>query len=277
MAQVAEAAADADLKFKEFTGTIEGIADNSEEMEKLAEAVEKLDLRDLLDTAGLTSDEFTRMALAMGGADEALQHIKDNIDTFEAARQLDDILEDLDETIAERLGERVDLFVDFQDTLTQINFREAERRSDVEASSEERRTEIVERHGERRARDEEDWARSRLRQQQRLQRDIDGVNEDAAKRAVELRADTDRDLQELERDHLGRIADIIGDADLALEDAAGRLDAAAVVAITRQREKALKDERDDFAEQREEIGRELQQRLEEERAAAAERIAEMQA
>ena len=217
------------------------------------------------------------MSLAMGGADEALQHIKDNIDTFEAAAQLDKVLEGLDERIAERLQDRADLFVDFQDELTQISFTEAERRSDIEASSEERRTEIVERHGERRARDEEDWARSRLRQQQRLQRDIDGVNEDTADRAIELREDTDQRLEELERDHLGRIADIISNADLALEDAAARLDAAAIVSIQRQRKAALQDERDEYADQRDEIGRELQQRLEEERDAAAERIAEMQA
>jgi hypothetical protein len=163
LAQIAADAADADLKFREFTGTIEGVSDNAEEMEKLAEAVEKLDLRDLLETAGLTSEEFTRMSLAMGGADAALQHLKENIDTFEAAAQLDKVLEGLDERIAERLQDRADLFVDFQDEITQISFTEAERRSDIEASSEERRTEIVERHGERRARDEEDWARSRLR------------------------------------------------------------------------------------------------------------------
>ncbi|MHC4336174.1 MAG: hypothetical protein ACYSUV_20860, partial [Planctomycetota bacterium] len=194
-------------------------AASAEALGDLQKQVEAIEFKELLVDVGLTKDEFIKLAAAMGGTAEATEFLK-----IQAAgvpgllRDIANITDELGEQLAEQLEGRADLFIDFQDELTQISFTEAERRSDVEASSEERRTEIVERHGERRARDEQDWARSRLRQQQRLQRDIEGVNEDAAKRAVELRADTDRDLQELERDHLGRIADIISNADLALED-----------------------------------------------------------
>jgi hypothetical protein len=253
-------------------------AANAEALGDLQAQVEAIEFKELLADVGLSKDEFTKLAAEIGGAAEATAFLK-----VQAAgvpgllRDIADITDELGEQLAEQLEDRADLFVDFQDEITDIAFREAERRSDIEASSEERRTEIVERHGERRARDEEDWARSRLRQQQRLQRDIDGVNKDTADRAIELREDTDQRLEELERDHLDRIADIIRDADLALEDAASRLDAAAIVSIQRQRKAALQDERDEYADQRDEIGRELQQRLEEERDAAAERIAEMQA
>jgi plasmid maintenance system antidote protein VapI len=141
-------------------------AASAEALGDLQKQVEAIEFKELLVDVGLTKDEFIKLAAAMGGTAEATEFLK-----IQAAgvpgllRDIANITDELGEQLAEQLEGRADLFIDFQDELTQISFTEAERRSDVEASSEERRTEIVERHGERRARDEQDWARSRLRQQ----------------------------------------------------------------------------------------------------------------
>jgi hypothetical protein len=266
--------ADADRK---FFGLGEATEVVNEEMEKLREQVEAIRFKELLDNVGLTTDEFKKLALEAGGTEEALRLV--GIQAFaipQALQELTNAIGEVSDKYNEFLLEKAELFVDFQADLTDISASQVEQRLDLESTFEERRTDVVEREGQRRLRDEQDFNRRRARQDAKLASDIEDVNQDAADRALELRADTDRRLQDLERDHLDRVGDIIRDADLALEDAAGRLDAAAVVAITRQREAALKDEREDYAEQREEISRELEVRLEEERRAAQERIQKLQ-
>ncbi len=156
---------------------------------------------------------------------------------------------------------RADIFLDFESNLTEITAKESERRTEIEAEFEERRTEIVESFGRRRSTLEE-----------RAARNIDRIQGDSADKQLQIRADGNDRLADLERDHLDRIKEIIENADLELQEAAGRLDAKAVARIQRQREDALGDETDAFKKQRGDIQKQIDKQIKREQEAAAKRI-----
>ena len=172
-------------------------------------------------------------------------------------------------------GERATIWLDFQSDITAISERESEQRTQIEETHEQRRTDIVDDYGTQREQQEADFQRRQTRALESLQNDINSTREDSAEKEIEIREKTSRQLEDLEQDHLDRLADIIQGADAQLAEAAGRLDAAAVVAITRQRDAALKKEEKSYVDSRDDIQRQLDEQLAAEREAAAERIAEM--
>jgi hypothetical protein len=225
-------------------------------------------------------ETFAGVAENLGGVSEAVQFYEAVL--RDAGQATDDFglsAEELNDKLEEQealLQERAELFLDFQQELTDIAIQEGERREEAEATYEQRRTDLVHEFGQRRAQEEEDWERRRLRAQQRLQGQIEGVQEDSADRQEDLRERANLRLADLERDHLDRMQDIINDADAQLTEAAGRLDAAAVARIQRQRDDALEDEEQSFARSRDEIQRQLDRQIEAEREAAAERVADLE-
>lgn len=156
---------------------------------------------------------------------------------------------------------RLDLWLDFQGDLTTISTREAEERTRLEERYEERRTDIV-----------EDYERQREQIEEREAQNIARIREDSARRQEDILQDGYESLQELEEDHADRMAEIIENAELQLKEAAGRLDAAAVARIERQRDDALQDEQDAYQDQRRDILRTVERRLQEEQEAAELRI-----
>lgn len=174
------------------------------------------------------------------------------------------------------IQERINLFQDFQDDLTDINTRGQEERAAIEEQYERQRTQVVEDYNRQRAEEEEDWRRRQLRQEQDLQRSIADVRENAAEAEADAREQTNNRLADLERDHLRRIKDIIDNANLQLTEAAGRLDAAAVARIIRQRDAALDQEQQNYNDQRQEIEAALDEQLRAIQENMAERIEDLE-
>lgn len=257
------------------------------EMEELAEKVQDIEFRKLLDDAGLTTDEFTLLAYGVGGAENAIKFLENRVTTATKKNEdysqsvggmIDNLLEfaqNATEIMEPILAERADIFIDFQGDLTTISTREGERREQVEGQYEERRTGIVDSHGLRRTQSEEDFQRRRARSEAKLAGDIAGTQEDSYERQAEIRENANERLADLERDHADRMNDIIRDADAELTAAAGKLNAAAVTAIQQQRERALEDEEQAYARSRDGIQRTLDDQLAAEQAAAVARISEM--
>lgn len=162
--------------------------------------------------------------------------------------------------------DRIDLFLDFQSDLNDITQREEERRAQTVEQFEERRTQIVADHNARRA-----------QQEAQLQSDIADVRSSLAEEQAAARAEANQRLEQLEKDHLARMAQIVADADVALEEAASRLDASAVVSIKRQRDRALAQEEANFEAQSQRIEQQLELRLQKEQEAAEKRIAALEA
>jgi hypothetical protein len=257
-------------------------------MEDLAEKVKAINLNQLIEDAGLTSDEFVLLSYSLGGTEEAIDSLKRQVEEGKKANEdyggsfsamvagLLEFTQAAIEQIEPLLTERAELFADFQLDMTDISQEEGQKREDVEGRYEERRTDIVERYADRRALAEEDYQRRRLRNEEKLASDLQDAQEDSYERQAEIRENADQRMADLERDHANRMTDIIRDADLRLQEAAGRLSAAAVVSIQQQRKAALEDEEKAYARSREDIQRTLDQQLNEEQAASAERIADMQ-
>ena len=260
--------------FEEALDFLQRLEDPTTFFDELGKSIEDVRFDALLEQVGLTNDEFQRLELTVGDTQKAIDLLESaGEDLFGRIER--PALQARFEPIPEDLQELGDLFEDFQSDLSDIVDRETDRREQIEEESEKRRNELIKDYGARRAQEERDWQRSRARADRRLQRSIERVQEDSLDRQQELREEADRDLEDLERDHLKRMAEIIANADFQLEEAASRLDARAVAAIERQRDKALKDEQDDYKDQRKEIKRELKERLEEEKEAAQERIEEL--
>ena len=180
----------------------------------------------------------------------------------------------IDKVLDDAKSDRVDVWLEFQEDLTNISVREAERREELEGDFEKRRTDILAKYGAQRTQQEEDFLRRRARAEAKLQSDIDSTQEDSAEKQIEIRERNNERLADLERDHLSRMQDIIDNAELQLIEAAGRLDASAVTAIQQQKKKALEQEAKDHQENQDELARQLEQQLAAEREASAERIAE---
>lgn len=282
-----EAQAEMNALAAETAAAARETADYKEELIELKEQVEAIEFEEMLEFLGMTNDEFTRLTLRAGGSEKAIEKLENMVKIATASNQdyglsitgiIDNMLQFTQsafELAQPLLKKRVDLWLDFQEDMTNVSVREGEKREAAEGRYEERRTSIVERYGLRRSQEEEDFARRRARSEARHLADIEGIREDATDRQLELRDRANQRLSDLERDHIDRMAEIVENADLQLTEAAGRLDAAAVASLTRQREDALQDERDSYKRNRSDIQRQLDEQLKAEREAAEERIAEM--
>jgi hypothetical protein len=245
------------------------------EFNKLIEDFETIDAGELLEMTETSIEQFAALTEQLGGTAEAVQFLQAVVRDLEINPEQLGIDEDLLEDVEQRRTDRAELFRDFQLDLTDITERESELRSDTEETFEQRRTDIVRDFGQRRAQEEASWNRRRERQDRDFQRRLDDVQEDSIERQQELREQANQRLADLERDHLDRMREIIEDADLDLADAASRLDAKAVAAITKRRDDALEDEEESFKRQQDRIKRELAERIKAEQEASRERIQEM--
>jgi hypothetical protein len=207
--------------------------------------------KEMLKTLGLTEEKVRELAAAASDIDFSMRFVGG----------ADFITDAVGQVISDAAQPRADIWLDFQTDLTDITSEESENRAITEARYEERRTDLVDTYGQQRTRLEERSALS-----------INRIREQSSTRQAKIQEDGNRRLAELEEDHLDRIQEIIENADLQLQDAAGRLDAAAVARIQRQREDALGDEEDSYKKQNKKLKDETGRRLEAEKEAAAERI-----
>jgi hypothetical protein len=226
----------------------------------------------------ITNEQAKELAITLGGTGNALEFLeKLASDPSSFLGGLKDVFSGSGlGAIGEIVTLRAEQWTDFQGDLTDISEREGELRAETEEQFEKRRTDTVNQYGARRAQDEADWQRQIARQDVQLQRSIDKTREDSADRQIEFRERANERLADLERDHLARMKDIIDNADLQLIQAAGKLDAASVVAIQQQRDRALKDEEESYKESQEQIERQLARQIAAEKEAAEERIRDLE-
>lgn len=173
------------------------------------------------------------------------------------------------------ITERIDLFQNFQDDLTAINKAGADERLRIEEQYEARRNAIIEDYGRLRAEEEEDWQRRRARAEAKYRQSVGKATEQATEAEQDARERANKSLRELERDHLQAISDIIRNAQLDLEGAAARLDAAAIARIKQQRDEAIRRENQGYQEQQQAIREQLQEQLQAIRENLAERLTEL--